>query len=245
QHFSQLWPRLRALAEARPLCIVVIGGDVLAVELAFALERALGRDSRISLVSGSGGLLPGFADSAQRRVRDKLRQRRITLFDEDCVRIEAQQILLASGLKLACDAPVIAAGAGAPAWLRDSGLALAADGQVDVNELLQSRSHPEVFAALGGLAGREAAGAGEGLAINLRRHIAGGVLQPQRTGASTVRWLSFSDGKALALRGRHSATARWASWWKDYADRRYMAAWRVKAAGLPKKLPAVDKSEER
>jgi len=155
----------------------------------------------------------------------------VTLFREACVAVEAGALVLASGARLACDVPVMATGVGAPAWLRGSGLALDERGFVRTGPTLQSASHPEVFAA-GDVAVRDdaphphsgvyAVRAGPPLALNLRRFIGAGALQPYMPQRRTLNLLSCGERRAIMAWGEWAAEGRWAWWWKDRIDRGFV-----------------------
>ena len=71
----------------------------------------------------------------------------MTVFRDSCAALERGAVVLGSGARLACDAPVLATGAQAPGWLAGSGLALDERGFVLTGPTLQSTSHAQVFAA--------------------------------------------------------------------------------------------------
>jgi NADH dehydrogenase FAD-containing subunit len=155
----------------------------------------------------------------------------VTLFREACTGVEPGALVLASGARLACDVPVIATGVGPPAWLGTSGLALDERGFVSTGPTLQSTSHPEVFAA-GDVASRwdaphprsgvHAVRAGPPLALNLRRFIGAGELQPYTPQRRTLNLLSCGERRALMAWGDWVAEGRWAWWWKDRIDRAFI-----------------------
>ena len=146
--FAQLWSRMLELAAQRALCVVVVGGGAAGVELALAMHHRLGE--RCACQPGHGrrraaaqpsarGAAPR-TDGAQAAQRHRAgRHLRRSHRHARCV--------LGRGTRVACDAAVIALGAVAPPWLRDSGLALDEQGFVATGPTLQSTSHPEVFAA--------------------------------------------------------------------------------------------------
>ena len=232
EHFMRLVDPLFALAAERALSLVVIGGGAGGVELAMALQWRLGERARVSLVTGGAAPLSEFGAGVCRRVLRALRRLRITVLEDRCVEITARQVVLGRGTRLECDAPVLATGASPPAWLCTSGLALDDHGFIATGPTLQSTSHPEVFAA-GDVASRieaphpkngvYAVRAGEPLALNLRRHIAGGALAPWQPQRRALSLISCGDRRAIAAWGRWSAEGRWVWWWKDRVDRAFVA----------------------
>ena len=213
ESFARLWPELLALADARCLSVVVVGADEGAVELALALQDRLGERARVSLVTGGMPLTVRPA-TVQRRLSRALKRRRITLFVDRCVEIGASHVVLGSGARLACDAPIVATGPDTPAWLQASGLTLDEHGAVAVGPTLQSLSHPQVFAA---------AGASRALALNLRRFTGGGELQHRRPPKRTLKLVSCGEREAIAAWGEWSVEGCGVRWWKDRADRAFVA----------------------
>jgi pyridine nucleotide-disulfide oxidoreductase family protein len=231
EQFARLALDLLALAEQRSLSVVVVGGGAGGAELAMALQHRLAQRARVSLLTGGTPPLPSYPAAVQRRTARALRRCGVTLFEDSCERIEAGHVLLGRGGRLACDAAVVAIGTSAPAWLRDSGLALADPGFIATGPTLQSTSHPEVFAA-GDVASRVdaphpksgvyAVRAGPPLALNLRRFIGGGELVPYRPQKRSLNLLSCGERYAIASWGGWSAEGRWAWWWKDRIDRGFV-----------------------
>jgi NADH dehydrogenase FAD-containing subunit len=138
EHFARLLDPLLALARERVLDVVVAGGDAAAVDLALALQQRLaaGGDerARVALVSGGPPPLFGQPQPVADRVRRALARQRITVIPDACARVEAGVLHLASGARLACDAPVIAEGAALPPWLAASGLQAVDDGRYAAGE---------------------------------------------------------------------------------------------------------------
>jgi selenide,water dikinase len=140
-------------------------------------------------------------------------------------------VLLEGGTSLACDAPIIATGTQAPAWLRGSGLALDAEGFISTNAFLQSTSHASVFAA-GDVATRAdvqhprsgvyAVRAGPALDVNLRATLGGTPLQAWQPPRAALSLLSCGDQRAIASWGRWSAQGWWVWRWKDWIDRGFV-----------------------
>lgn len=237
EHFAQLWSDVLALGQRQALSIVMIGGGAGGVELAMALQHRFAQQARVSLLTGGPPVLASYPAAVQRRALRALRRVGVTVFEDACERIDDGHVVLARGGRLACDAPVIATGTSAHAWLAGSGLALDEGGFIATGPFLQSTSHAEVFAA-GDAATRLdeprprsgvfAVRAGPPLAANLRAFMAGGTLQPYTPQRRSLNLLSCGGRYAIASWGAWSAEGRWAWWWKDRIDRafvqRFMAA---------------------
>lgn len=235
EHFILLSESLLALALQRSLSVVVIGAGAAGVELAMALQFRLGEQARVSVVTGGPPVLPTHPPSVQARALKALKRRGITVLEDSCTEIAAGHVLLGSGARLACDAPVLCIGTSAPTWLAGSGLALDDRGFVATRATLQSTSHPEVFAA-GDVASREdalhpksgvyAVRAGPALALNLRRFLAGGAVQPHLPAPRSLNLLTCGERYAIASWGEWSMQGRWVWWWKDRIDRGFVATYR-------------------
>jgi NADH dehydrogenase FAD-containing subunit len=64
--------------------------------------------------------------------------------------------------------------------------------------------------------------AGPPLALNLRRFVAGGALEPYLPQQRTLNLLSCGARYAIASWGGWSAEGRWVWWWKDHIDRAFI-----------------------
>jgi selenide,water dikinase len=229
-----LWQPTRALADERPLSVVMIGGGAAGVELALAMRAALGQRAELSLVA-EDGVLANHAEAARRRAVAALRRAKVQLLPGRCNAIERKHVVIGESMRLVCDVPIVATGSDAPAWLADSGLALDERGFVRVGATLQSASHANVLAA-GDVIVRDdaphprsgvyALRAGEVLAANLRAFVAGGALAPYVPQARALYLLSTGDGRAIASWGAWSAQGRLLGWWKDRIDRAFIARFR-------------------
>ena len=242
EHFVRLLDGLWDLAARRVLDVVVVGGGAAGVELALALQHRLsGRGeerARVVLVTGGAEPLAGYPASVVARAARVLAQHRIAVFRDSCAALLPGSLVLGSGARLACDAPVLATGAEAPRWLAGCGLQLDDRGFIQTGPTLQSASHPEVFAA-GDVASRldaphaksgvYAVRAGPALALNLRRFVGGGALMPHPPQARTLNLISCGERKAIVAWGNWSAQGRWAWWWKDRIDRGFVARYSLPA----------------
>ncbi len=235
ERFAQVWPRMVARAQERPLSIAVIGAGAAGIELACAVRQRLPA-SHLTLLTGGGELASGYPARLQARVLKVLHRRHITVLHQACTGISADEIALSGGATLACDLPIVAIGTHAPAWLAGSGLALDESGYLQVNALQQSSSHVNVFAA-GDVASRAdqphprsgvyAVRAGPALAANLAAALAGQPLQVHRPPRRTLNLLSCGTTYAIASWGNLSLGGSWVWRWKDRIDRRFVQTYRA------------------
>ena len=234
--FAALWPQVLELASTRTLRVAVIGAGAAGIELAMAIQHRLPAGS-VTLISGTAGVANAYPPAVQNKVMHALKRRRITVLPDLAVGIEAGQVRLASGARLACDVPLIATGAQAPGWLRRSGLALSEDGLIAVDACQRCTRHPHVFAA-GGVSARveqssarkgvHAVRAGPDLLKNLTAAIAGTPPAPHRPRTSSLNLLSCGDRVAIASWRHYAAQGHWVWWLKNRIDRslirRYLRA---------------------
>jgi pyridine nucleotide-disulfide oxidoreductase family protein len=246
ERFIQWFYGVIDLASRSVLDVVVVGGGAAGFELALAVQHRLTRDgeerARVSLVTGGPPPLDGLSAQVMARAARALRRQRVTVFEDLCTRIEAGRVHLGNGARLACDVPLLATGISAPPWLQASGLQLDERGFIAVGPSLQSLSHREVFAS-GDVASRpdaphaksgvHAVRAAPTLALNLRRYVAGGQLEPHQPPRRTLYLLSCGEKRAIASWGEWSAEGRWVWWWKDRIDRGFIAKHRVPGEAPP------------
>lgn len=233
--FGNLWPSVTERGATQALRISVIGAGAAGVELAMAMRHAL-PVAAVTLITGGGPAASGYAPALQRLVAAALKQRAVTVLCDTAESLGRGELLLGSGARLACDVPVIATGAQAPAWVQGSGLALDAQGFVKVNACLRTISHPNVFAA-GDVATRVdraiprsgvyAVRAGPALAANLGAATSGAQLLAHQPPQRSLNLLSCGDGHAIASWGTFAAQGRWAWWLKDRIDRGFIARYRT------------------
>lgn len=137
-----------------------------------------------------------------------------------------------SGLMVECDRIFWVTQASAPNWIKASGLATDQTGFIQVNDSLQSVSHPDVFAAgdiasminhLRPKAGVFAVRQGKPLFRNLQRQLLGKQLQPYKPQKQYLSLIGTGDGKAIATRGFLGFGSTRFLWrWKDSIDRQFM-----------------------
>lgn len=213
----------RKLLDAGPRAprVAVVGAGAAGVELAMAMKHALdrrGTGGSVELFSERFVFTPGVAA----RIRKALDERSIPL-------------RLNAAMASAFDARFWATGASALPLLRESGLGTDTQGYVRVDACLRSVTHPDVFAAGDNAAlegeslpksGVYAVRQGAVLAENLKRALRGLPMLDYIPQASSLALISCGGNYAIASRGGWSAEGKWAWYWKDWLDRRWMAKFR-------------------
>lgn len=240
--FAARWNALEAAA-ARPdgpRDIVVIGSGAAGFEIILAarhrlLERcggpAVAAPFRFTLVGTR--LLPSHNAMARRLARKELAAQGVELVEGDrAVRVDAGQVMLASGRAVRADRVMISTHAGPAPWFRTSGLPLDAAGFLAVRPSLQLVDDDDVFAA-GDCATildhpREKAGVfavrqGPPLTDNLLRRASGEAARPFTPQSSFLTLLSTGGKGAIAARNGVAASGAWVWRWKDRIDRDFMA----------------------
>ena len=235
EHFVALWPKVVELGQQEPLRFAVIGGGAAGFELACAVSHRL-PGAAVTLLSGNTPVGANYPTAVQARMTRVLKKRCITVLQESACAITSGELALSGGARLACDVPIMAIGAHAPGWLRDSGLALDTQGFVAVDAFQRSTSHPQVFAA-GDVASRQdvtrprsgvyAVRSGPPLNQNVRAVLAGIKPRPYLPQDKSLNLLSCGDQSAIASWGNGSAQGRWLWWLKDRIDRGFIQKYSV------------------
>ncbi|WP_439550251.1 FAD-dependent oxidoreductase [Falsiroseomonas sp.] len=227
-----LLPRLRALLEAPPARIGVVGAGAAGVEVALALRARLPATA-VVLVAGAAGVLPGYPETLRTRVTAALAARHVDLHQgDDVAEVFAEGLGFTRLPPLPLDAVLWATGAAAPAWLAETGLRRDRAGFLRVDECLRAIGRGDVF-AVGDCAsfdplplpkaGVVAVRQGPILARNLRAVAEGRAPLPYRPQDEWLVLLSLGDRHALGTRNGMVAGGRAAWWLKDWIDRRFMA----------------------
>ena len=222
--------------------IAVVGGGAGGVELTLAMQyrlrselRAAGRDPKMlsfHLLTSSPVILPTHNASVRHAFERVLAERGVDLrCNAEVGRVSASRLHIKGGETLEADEIVWVTQAGGAPWLRDTGLALDANGFIQVTDTLQTVTDARVF-AVGDIAGmvnhaREKAGVfavrqGPPLTENLRRAVQGRSLRPYRPQRRWLALVSTGDRYAVASRGVFSCQGSWVWRWKDWIDRRFM-----------------------
>lgn len=224
--FCTLWPQVAQLATTHPLHVAVVGHGMVATELALAIEYSLSHNPecqpcRVNLVTGGEAPGAGFPIPFQHRVAQALKRQNITVLRDRCTGMNGKEVLLGSGARLVCDAPVLALEGHPPAWLAGSGMTLAQEGHAEVSDRLHSISHPRVYLT-SDARGQVAVRQGRTLAGNLRAMIEGTDAKPLATPLVTPEL--FYGGGQQAIATVHtpwrsfSAAGHWVGAWKRRMD---------------------------
>ena len=227
---------------AHPFRIAVVGGGAGGVELVLSLQHRVARSgtpAQFHLFSETSGILPTHDARVRRKFTRILADRAVSLHLAHRVREVMAGSLVAihagSARSFPYEALIWATNAAAPAWIARTGLATTSDGFIEVDDFLQSTSHPGVFAA-GDIAtmcnhprpksGVMAVRQGPALAENLRHAARSEPLAafiPQRRFLALI---STGNRSAVASRGPLALEGP-AIWrWKDRIDRRWMERYR-------------------
>ena len=243
-NFIDRWELLveRVLNSPGPHRIGVVGAGAGGTELLLAIQYRLGKllaergqgpdNLEFHLISKSDAILPYFAVGLQRRFDRLLADRGVNVHTgAEAEKVARGEITLAGGSTIKLDEILWVTAAGAPSWLRDSGLDVDESGFIQVRDTLQSTSHPEVFAA-GDIAAvvnhpRPKAGVfavrqGPPLTKNLRRVLVGKKAQSFSPQRSFLVLISTGDKYAVGAKWGWSAEGKWIWKWKDWIDKRFM-----------------------
>ncbi len=242
--FNERWQALLARVREHPgtTRIALVGAGAGGVELTLAMQYRLraelsarGRDPddlRFELLSGGADILPTHNAWVRASFEKVLLERGVIVHrGAQVTSVSAGCLHTADGRTVSADEIVWVTRAGGAPWLRDTGLALDADGFVRVTDNLQSVSDPLVFAAgdIASIDGHplEKAGVfavrqGRPLADNLRRSVQDFALRPYRPQRRWLALISTGDRYAVASRGAIGFRGAWVWRWKDWIDRRFM-----------------------
>ncbi len=221
--------------------IGVVGAGAGGVELTLAMqyrlahllaEKGVSARPEFHIFSAPDRILPTHNSRAQKKFLRVLYEREVKLHlgcrvaevTDDGLRSEERE-------SFPLDEILWTTEAAAPSWPAEAGLATDDAGFIQVDDTLQSLSHPGVFAA-GDVAAmvnhpRAKAGVfavrqGPPLADNLRRLLEGEDLEPFTPQKEFLSLISTGDRYAIASRSFWSVEGAWVWSWKDWIDRKFM-----------------------
>lgn len=226
--------------------VAVIGGGVAGVELALAMQHALGNRGTVTVVEAKTAL-QGIGTGTRQRLLDALTDANITLIENTTVtKITDQAIHLSDDRKIPAAITVGAAGARPFHWLTETGLQLE-NGYVAVDDTLRALNDPNIF-AVGDCAhlqtprpkaGVFAVRAAPVLTHNLKAAAAETALKPFRPQTHYLKLISLGGKDALADKWGKSIGGAWAWTWKDRIDRAFMDKLSDLPAMKPPPLPSL------
>jgi selenide,water dikinase len=239
ERFAQGWERVLERARQGAMgSVTVVGGGAGGLELAFAMDHrfrqeAGGRAPHVRVLTDARTVVPEYPVAARGRLVRLAHRRNIGLHGGSPVtEVGPGFVRVKDAIEFATDATFWVAGAAAPGFLRDSGLATDERGFLAVNDFLQSDSHPEIFGA-GDCAtnrgsprpkaGVFAVRAGPALAANLRAALKGGPLERHVPSPRFLALVSCGNRYAVGVYGPVSFEGGWVWRWKDRIDRRFVA----------------------
>ncbi|PSF04689.1 pyridine nucleotide-disulfide oxidoreductase [Marinobacter fuscus] len=232
EDFSEQW--LAADYGSLPgLSVAILGGGAAGTEVAMAIAHARRHLSgtRLVLMAGEKGILPGFPEGFRKRAGKRLTQCGVEVVNayaeaEPCGRIRAGDVEFTVDLVLA------ATGAQAVPFLRTSGLEVDGQGFVSVDSDHRSVSHHNVFAAGDACSrvdgqldrsGVHAVRAGPVLAANLAAALAGQATKPFRPRRYSLYLLAGGSQWAIGSYSPLVFSGGWVWRWKDRIDRGFLA----------------------
>ena len=244
QRFNDRWLALLQRVKTHPgkTTIAVVGAGAGGVELLLAMQwrlrgelTKLGRNPDelvFHLFTNTPDILPTHNAGVRKRFDTVLAMRKVTVHRQSEVkRVSAQRLETASGEVFDADEIVWVTRAGGAPWLKNTGLALDAEGFIQVQDTLQTVTDPNIFAA-GDIASMvnfklEKAGVfavrqGPPLTENLRRAVGGTALEAYHPQTTWLALISTGDKYAIASRGWLGFAGDWVWKWKDWIDRRFM-----------------------
>jgi selenide,water dikinase len=242
--FNQRW--LQLLTKVREwrgrMTVAVVGGGAGGVELLLAMQyrlrhelKALGRnpeDLKFVLLTAADTVLPTHNPGVRERFVRVLRERNIEVHTQaEVVQVSPGCLHTQNGRTFDADETMWVTQAGGPAWLQSTGLALDANGFIQVNAQLQTLTDPKIFAA-GDIAcfterplekaGVFAVRMAKPLTANLRRSLRGQALQAYKPQRQWLALISTGNRYAVASRGALGFAGAWVWSWKDRIDRQFM-----------------------
>ncbi len=241
--FLRKWQQLveRVRDSEGPFRIVVVGGGAGGVELALSTQlrlqntlRDAGKDPErlhYTLITASDSIMHMHNAGVRKRFERIFAERNIGIKTGARVNeVTANSVRTADGTSIDSDAVIWVTTASSPGWPAQSGLAVDADGFIQVDEHLQSLSHEHVF-AVGDAAelrdsrpksGVFAVRQGPVLAHNLRAAATGKALRSYRAQKYFLGLISTGNQYAVASRGNWSYESAWLWTMKDWIDRKFM-----------------------
>lgn len=228
--------------------IAVVGGGAGGLEILLAMQHAAyqaiaapARRPRFHLLTDTPTVLPSHAPIVRRLFGRVLAARDVAVhLGARVTGVDPGQLRCADGRVIRADLIVWATTASAAPWIRESGLAVDANGFMLIERHLESISHRRIFGS-GDIAALQSARLpksgvfavrkGPVLAHNLRYALRGKALLPFITKPGALALISTGDRYAVMAWGRLALAGKWVWRWKDFIDRRFMAKYKRPDSG--------------
>lgn len=234
--FLDRWRQLEAFLDQTtgPKIVAVVGAGAGGLELAMAVRYRFREKENIGVqvFEAAPDVLPGFVSAVRDRVRKNLAAMGIETVTGQAVScVSPDSLTLVDGSVYPVDHVLWTTGAMAPAWFRDTGLALDDRGFLATRPTLQCQPFDDVF-AVGDCATltetpRSKAGVfavrqGPVLASNLRRMLLDQPIVPYRPQKRFLTILAMGRQRAVAVKGPVAVEGDWVWRWKNQIDRAFM-----------------------
>ena len=241
-YWESLQDRVMQGDDLQDIHIGTVGGGASAVEVMLAMQyklhKMLSKEQRrtshlhFHIICGPQQILTGHNTRVKNRYLRVLKQRNIQLHTNFRVaQVKQGRVIGESGDVIELDEIIWATSATGAQWPARAGLECSENGCIRVNDYLQSRSHPEIFAA-GDIADmvnypRPKAGVfavrqGAPLLRNLQAALVGKTLTRFKPQKQFLSLISTGDRYAVASRGPFSFAGAWVWRWKDSIDQKFM-----------------------
>jgi selenide,water dikinase len=231
-----------------PYQVVVVGGGVGGIELAFTIDQRLradtGRAPKVVLLEHGPRILSRYPRSLLRRVLRNAEARGIQIrCNQEVVGAEAGSVSLRDGSRVACDALIWVTGPTSHPLFRDSDVVTDDRGFALIRPTLQLRDHDQIF-AVGDCAtfidypetpkaGVYAVREGAYITDNLYAALEGQPLRSYKPQGDFLTLLNLGDGRALGAKWGLTFEGRWVMTWKDRIDRKFMLRFQALAGERP------------
>ncbi len=204
--FATLWPKVCGLGRSRALRMAVIGAGTEGFELALAVRQRMPTASVTWIIGPQQAGAADDPETLRQRMLQLLREQRVTVLYETVAALTRDDVVLASGARLACDVPILVLARTPPAWLSPSGLAVQGEAMV-ADAFERSSSHPEVFHVWQD---------SEVLAANVQATMQSEPGKLHAAKPPTLRFLYAGSRHALVAWGGQSMQGRAVAWLKQF-----------------------------
>ncbi|WOG26721.1 FAD-dependent oxidoreductase [Endozoicomonas sp. 8E] len=220
--------------------LAIMGAGAAGVEVAMALHQRFKHLHSLEIhIVTAQGILKGYPPKVQKMAKEEIERKPIKIHTHFRVTgVKDKTLISDQNDHLPYDSLILATSAAPARWPSESSLATSPDGFIQVNLMLQSVSHDNVFAC-GDVAefthsrqaksGVYAVRQAPTLFQNICNMLEKKTLKPYRPQSQFLSLLSCADGRAIASKGCFSTRGRLIWLWKDWIDQRFMAQFPVPA----------------